>query len=330
MPDPTPVALEELYDDTHRRLLHSGGDEWTGQPYALLDDSAITLVAGEGDRPNVGIGITGEFGTQITGPMSFSEMPQNISLAGGYWRFNPMALTCIGSSAAMPVPLLAYDKPQILAGAGDRSNCGIGVVAEGLLRGDRPQGVFAELDGFVPEGRVILWGWRTMNSQALSGVGRISVRIHLSCKGRVGTRGSRSSRRTGVPPNLARILGIFYERLGRIQIITQIKGTYLGNDFRGSTRGMRVQTILAPQPGPTVGTDGDKWYGRSTSMATEQDSLSPLSPNSTSREAEQNFFDGIFILPNLLPSLPGRCAPGGSPRGVQRCRAAGQCRMTFS
>jgi hypothetical protein len=83
MPDPTPAALEEIYDDTHRRLLHSG-DTWTGQPYALLDDSAITLVAGEGDRPNCGIGITAEFGTQITGPMSFSEMPQNISLAGGY------------------------------------------------------------------------------------------------------------------------------------------------------------------------------------------------------------------------------------------------------
>jgi hypothetical protein len=152
MPDPTPVALEELYDDTHRRLLHSG-DTWTGQPYALLDDSAIELAAGDGDRPNYGIGITAEFGTQITGPMSFSEMPQNISLAGGYWRFNPLALTCIGSSAAMPVPLLAYDKPQILAGAGDRSNYGIGVVAEGLVRGDRPQGVFAELDGFCAGGQ---------------------------------------------------------------------------------------------------------------------------------------------------------------------------------
>jgi hypothetical protein len=70
MPDPTPVALEELYDDTHRRLLHSG-DTWTGQPYALLDDSAIELAAGNGDRPNHGIGITAEFGTQITGPMSF-------------------------------------------------------------------------------------------------------------------------------------------------------------------------------------------------------------------------------------------------------------------
>jgi hypothetical protein len=167
-------------------------------------------------------------------------MPQNISLAGGYWRFNPLALTCIGSSAAMPVPLLAYDKPQILAGAGDRSNCGIGVVAEGLLRGDRPQGVFAELDGFVPEGRVILWGWRTMNSQALSGVGRISVRIHLSCKGRVGTRGvwgeegSRSSRRTGVPPNLARILSICYENPGGASIVSGYNGTYLSRDFRGS------------------------------------------------------------------------------------------------
>ena len=79
------------------------------------------MAAGDGDRPDCGLGITSEFGTQITGPMSFSEMPQNISFGGGYWRFNPLALTCIGSSAAMPVPLLAYDQPQITAGAGDLS-----------------------------------------------------------------------------------------------------------------------------------------------------------------------------------------------------------------
>jgi len=118
MPDPQPIPLEERYDDTHRRLLH-GGDTWTGQPYGLFDDDGIELAAGDGQRPGNGIGITPEFGTQITGPMSCSEMPQNISFGGGYWRFNPLLLTCIGSSAAMPVPLLAYDTPGLTDGADD-------------------------------------------------------------------------------------------------------------------------------------------------------------------------------------------------------------------
>lgn len=48
-------------------------------------------------------------------------MPQNISFGGGYWRFNPLLMTCMGSSAAMPIPLLAYNKPQLLAGVNDIS-----------------------------------------------------------------------------------------------------------------------------------------------------------------------------------------------------------------
>jgi hypothetical protein len=100
MTSPQPIPLEELYDNTHRRLLH-GGDQWTGQPYGLFDDDGIELAAGNGQRPNCGIGITPDYGTQITGPMSFSEMPQNISFGGGYWRLNPLLLTCMGSS---PLP----------------------------------------------------------------------------------------------------------------------------------------------------------------------------------------------------------------------------------
>ena len=61
-------------------------------------------------------------------------------------------------------------------------------------------------------------------------------------------------------------------------------------------------------------------------MATEQDSIAPLSPNSTFREAEQNFFDGIFILPNLLPSLPGgvhQAVRPGECSGAERPDSAG-------
>jgi len=41
-------------------------------------------------------------------------MPENRSFSCGYWRLYPMVLTCIGSSAAMPVPMLIYEKPKLL------------------------------------------------------------------------------------------------------------------------------------------------------------------------------------------------------------------------
>lgn len=54
-------------------------------------------------------------------------MPENISFGCGYWRLNPLVLTCIGSSSAMPIPMLVYGSPRILSAAKDMTSIGAGI-----------------------------------------------------------------------------------------------------------------------------------------------------------------------------------------------------------
>jgi hypothetical protein len=122
-PDATPQELWELLDPSIPRLLHSG-EEWTGQPFIYINDDGVEIAAGLSDQHDKGICVTAEFGTQITGPMSFCDTPQNISMGGGYYVFNPMLLTAIGSSAAMPIPTLVYSTPRVLAAAQDIGSIG--------------------------------------------------------------------------------------------------------------------------------------------------------------------------------------------------------------
>jgi hypothetical protein len=100
--------------DLQPKMLHAG-DQWQGQPFVFLSDGQVVL-AGSLEH---GISVDPEFGTHIQGPISLSDTPENISVAGGYWRINPMVLACIGSSAAMPVPWLVPSDPELLAGASD-------------------------------------------------------------------------------------------------------------------------------------------------------------------------------------------------------------------
>ena len=126
MAEPKSDRLYELLEEEIPRMLHSG-DEWTGQPYVYMDAEGVEVSAGNSDRGDKGVTVTSEFGTQITGPMSFAEMPQNISMAGGYWRLNPMLLACIGSSAATPIPMLVYDTPNLLKSQQDMKGLGAGI-----------------------------------------------------------------------------------------------------------------------------------------------------------------------------------------------------------
>ena len=93
------------------RLLYAG-DDWQGdsQPQMLIEDDGIRIM-GDLDK---GIVIDPMFGSLIQGPCSLSEMPNNIRIAS-YWAFNPMLLACMGSSAAMNIPVLVPTTPPILA-----------------------------------------------------------------------------------------------------------------------------------------------------------------------------------------------------------------------
>ena len=98
------------------KLIHAG-DEWLGpdHPHLLATDDSLRLM---GNLKN-GMTIDPEFGTMLQGKVFISESPENISFAGGYWRMNPMLLASFGSMAAMPVPFVVADVPNLLQDAND-------------------------------------------------------------------------------------------------------------------------------------------------------------------------------------------------------------------
>lgn len=119
-------GLNPAPGDNVQRMLHAG-EAWTGQPYVLIDDSGIEICAGTSDRPDGGLTVDSTLGTQVSGPFSMSAMPQEISMAGGYYRLNPMLLSCIGSSAALPIPVLVWSTPKVLQSSSDLTSIGAGV-----------------------------------------------------------------------------------------------------------------------------------------------------------------------------------------------------------
>lgn len=91
------------------KVIHAG-PQWDGQPFVSVHEDHVVL-AGSLDH---GIISDPQFGTTIQGPISLSEMPEYISVAGGFWRVNPAVLSSIGSSAAMNIPWLVPDEPELL------------------------------------------------------------------------------------------------------------------------------------------------------------------------------------------------------------------------
>lgn len=99
------------------KIIHAG-PQWDGQPFLAVSEGCIVL----GGSLDHGIISDPQFGTTIQGPISLSEMPENISVAGGFWRINPAVLAGIGSSAAMNVPWLVPDEPELLKFKDDLSD----------------------------------------------------------------------------------------------------------------------------------------------------------------------------------------------------------------
>ena len=110
-------SREDIYTpENSPKFIHSG-DDWEGQPFLLVKDEQIAISAG--GELTKGIVIDPEFGILLQGPSHFSDSPENMSFAGGYWRINPMVTACIGSSSAIPVPWLVKDTPDLLSSASD-------------------------------------------------------------------------------------------------------------------------------------------------------------------------------------------------------------------
>lgn len=140
LPQATPTPNPVLVVDTEQRQDQQkglqpkviyAGDVWNNQPYVAIQQNSINLY---GSQPN-GIVITDKFGTTISGPISFSTMPDQIAMGGGYWRFNPLLLSSIPSTTATPVPVLVASTPQILASQSDLSNARSGIISKSDVAG---------------------------------------------------------------------------------------------------------------------------------------------------------------------------------------------------
>ena len=105
-----PIDLEGLVEAGLRQKVLYAGSEPEGQPYLIVTEDGIALV---GDESNV-ISINPDFGINLSGRIALAAMPDQISIGGGYWRINPLVLSCIPSTSATPVPWLQKAEPRIL------------------------------------------------------------------------------------------------------------------------------------------------------------------------------------------------------------------------
>lgn len=119
------MANDPLIIDTENRqnpktlqtkVLYAG-DEWEGQPYVAVEEDSIIISASK----TSGIAMSDKFGVTIGGPISLSTMPDQIAMGGGYWRLNPLLLSCVPSTTPTPIPVLVKSTPRLLSAKDDVS-----------------------------------------------------------------------------------------------------------------------------------------------------------------------------------------------------------------
>lgn len=95
------------------------GDFYDGQPTVAVTEDEIILA---GDSNNA-IRVDPDYGVLLSGKLSLSATPDQISFGGGYWRFNPLLLTCLPSTTPTPIPTLIKSTPNLLEGMSALSSC---------------------------------------------------------------------------------------------------------------------------------------------------------------------------------------------------------------
>jgi len=89
------------------------GDVFQNQPCVVVTQDEINLV---GDENNA-IHLDPDFGILLSGQLSLSALPDEISIGGGYWVLNPMLLSCVPSTTPTPVPVLVKTTPRLFQNA---------------------------------------------------------------------------------------------------------------------------------------------------------------------------------------------------------------------
>jgi hypothetical protein len=116
---PLVLDLENAAGARNQPKVLFAGDAYQGQPYVYVDGDQIILV---GDKTNV-INVSPDFGVLLSGKISFSAMPDQIALGGGYFRFNPMLTSLVPSTTPTPIPTLVAATPDLLRSASAISDC---------------------------------------------------------------------------------------------------------------------------------------------------------------------------------------------------------------
>jgi hypothetical protein len=110
----------ENQDGTYQKNPKSlfAGDQYSGgQPQVIVTEDEIVLAAND---TNV-IRVDPKYGVLLSGQLSLAATPEQISFGGGYWKFNPLLLSCIPSTSATPIPVLIKSTPALLPGASSLS-----------------------------------------------------------------------------------------------------------------------------------------------------------------------------------------------------------------
>jgi hypothetical protein len=82
---------------------------------SLVSEDGIQLV---GNDKQV-ISVSDVFGIGLSGPISLSAMPDNVSFGGGYWRIDERVLSTLPSTSPTPIPWLKKATPKLLASSKD-------------------------------------------------------------------------------------------------------------------------------------------------------------------------------------------------------------------
>lgn len=109
----TGTTRVDMTSPTLQPKIFHAGDDWVGQAYVAISEDNIILA---GDL-NSGITVSAEYGVGLSGQVSITTTPDQVSFCGGYWRINPLMLASIGSSSALPMPWLVPGTPQLIASA---------------------------------------------------------------------------------------------------------------------------------------------------------------------------------------------------------------------
>jgi hypothetical protein len=119
------VDAQQKSTDLQPKAIYAG-DTYTDQPYIIAEGNAIHITASKTNS----IDMSDKFGTTIGGILSLSMMPDQISIGGGYWRLNPLLLSCLPSTTPTPVPTLVKDTPRIVKAQSDVSSSVSGLISK--------------------------------------------------------------------------------------------------------------------------------------------------------------------------------------------------------